>query len=248
MQVKLDDLELEKRVQPSPTSPVKEVRSVTDVQVDARRSLVELPIPGSKGNVLQDMGREPVRIEVQGEFWGPDSKKTLESLKTKSDSGESVSFESDLLAAAQVNEVLIESLEIDQVAGLPSRYRYAMKLLEFKEAKEPEKVETEPVEGLEPEEEERTEAMQEEAAQEVELESDIHDIRVRIRDANANPIKEVSVTVDGPEGKHESKTDDEGFVVIEDVKEGKYDISVDDDRFKGLTTKLNVKKKKAKEE
>ena len=136
MEVKLDDIDLVKRTQSSATSPLSEVRTVYDVHVDGRRSIVELKIPGSSGNVLQDMGREPITILIKGEVWGPDAKATVTSLKTKSDTGDSVPFTSDLLAAASVSDVIIEEFQVDQVAGNPTRYRYLMLLREFKEGGE----------------------------------------------------------------------------------------------------------------
>jgi Domain of unknown function (DUF6046) len=240
MEVKLDDIDLVKRTQSSATSPLSEVRAVYDVHVDGRRSIVELKIPGSSGNVLQDMGREPITILIKGEVWGPDAKGTVTSLKAKCDAGESVPFTSDLLAAASVSDVVIEELEVDQVAGNPTRYRYLMLLREFKEGGEA--AEGAASETDEIAEQEAQEDSEQEAADEAAKEGEIHDIRVQLRDHAGALIPDIDVTIEGPDGTHKSKTDEEGYVVVKDAKEGTYDISVSDDRFGAVKLKVEVKK------
>jgi len=254
MEVKLDDIDLVKRVQASATSPLSEVRTVQDVHVEGKRSIVELKIPGSDGNVLQDMGREPLTILLKGEVWGPDAKTTVRSLKAKSDTGGSVPFTSDLLAATSVSDVIIEEFEVDQIAGNPTRYRYLMLLREFKEGGEA--VEGAAVETGEMEKEGREEPatvmgeagetppnQTEEAEEEVAEESDLHDIVVRVRDSAGDPIRETQVTVTGPDGEHKAKTDEEGYVALTDVPQGEYQITVDDDRFRDVKQSLKVTKK-----
>jgi len=240
MEVKLDDIDLVKRTQSSATSPLSEVRTVYDVHVDGKRSIVELKIPGSSGNVLQDMGREPITILIKGEVWGPDAKATVTSLKTKSDTGDSVPFTSDLLAAASVSEVIIEELEVDQIAGNPTRYRYLMLLREFKEGGEA--TEGAASETDEIAEQEAEDQAAQDAADEAAKEGEIHDIRVQLRDHAGALIPDVDVTIEGPDGTNKSKTDEEGFVVVKDAKEGTYDISVSDDRFGDVKVQVEVKK------
>ncbi len=240
MEVKLDDIDLVKRTQSSATSPLSEVRTVYDVHVEGKRSIVELKVPGSSGNVLQDMGREPITILIKGEVWGPDAKATVTSLKTKSDTGDSVPFTSDLLAAASVTEVIIEELEVDQVAGNPTRYRYLMLLREYKEGGEA--AEGAASETDEIAEQEAEDQAAQDAADEAAKEGEIHDIRVQLRDHAGALIPDVDVTIDGPDGTHKAKTDEEGYVVVKDAKEGTYDISVSDDRFGDVKLQVEVKK------
>jgi len=240
MEVKFDDIDLVKRTQSSATSPLSEVRTVYDVHVDGRRSIVELKIPGSSGNVLQDMGREPITILIKGEVWGPDAKATVTSLKAKSDAGDSVPFTSDLLAAASVSDVIVEELEVDQVAGNPTRYRYLMLLREFKEGGEA--TEGAASETDEIAEQEAEDQAAQDAEDEAAKEGEIHDIRVQLRDHAGALIPDVDVTIDGPDGTHKAKTDEEGYVVVKDAKEGTYEISVSDDRFGDVKVQVEVKK------
>jgi hypothetical protein len=240
MEVKLDDIDLVKRSQDSATSPLNEVRTVVDVHVEGKRSIVELAIPGSDGNVLQDMGREPLTILLKGEVWGPKAKDTIQSLKTKSDSGQSVPFTSDLLAAASVSDVIVEEFEVDQVAGNPTRFRYLLLLREYKEGGEA--TEGEATGADEIAEQEADEENIDEAEDEAAKEGEIHDVRVQLTDHSGALIPDVEVTIDGPDGTRKSKTDEEGYVVVKDAQEGTYEISVSDDRFGDVKVTAEVKK------
>lgn len=244
MEVKLDDIDLVKRDQPSATSPLSEVRTVYDVHVDGKRSIVELKIPGSNGNVLQDMGREPLTILLKGDVWGPKAKATITSIKAKSDTGESVPFSSDLLAAASVSDVIIEEFQVNQVAGSPTRFRYLMVLREFKqggEAAEGEaaEIETEDVMGQEQEAPpDQTEAAEEEA----ETQTMIDDIKGRVLDEDGNPAAHVKVVVIGPEGEMRLETDDDGYYEAKDAAGGDYDLTVDAPGFEYVKQKIRVVK------
>ncbi|HUI01879.1 MAG TPA: carboxypeptidase-like regulatory domain-containing protein [Nitrososphaerales archaeon] len=243
MEVKLDDIDLVKRVQSSATSPLTEVRTVNDVHVDGKRSIVELRVPGSDGNVLQDMGREPLTILLKGEVWGPDAKTTVQSLKAKSDSGASVPFTSDLLAAASVSDVIIDEFEVDQIAGNPTRYRYLLLLREFKEGGEA--AEGTATGADEVAEEEADKKNIDEAQEDAEKEGEVHGVRVELRDHRGEPIPNIEVTVDGPDGSRKIESDEKGVVVIKDALDGTYVVTIEDDRFKDFIRKIRVKKGEA---
>jgi len=251
MQVKLDDLELVKRVQNSATSPLKEVRSVSEVNVEGRRSLVELKIPGSSGNVLQDMGREPLAIELRGEVWGVDAKKTVEAIKAKVDSGKSISFTSDMMAAASISDVIAERFEVDQVAGFPSRYRYLLILREYKSGEgrgEEAQVGAEGERGEVAGEPVETPADERPAAeQEVEKQTMIDDIKGRVLDSEGKAASHVIVLVSGPEGRIRLETDAKGNYEYKDAPEGEYELTVDAPGYEGVRVQIHVVKSASKE-
>lgn len=250
MEVRLDDIDLVKRTQASATSPLSEVRTVYDVHVDGRRSIVELGIPGSSGNVLQDMGREPISILLKGEVWGPQAKATVTSIREKSDLGDSVSFSSDLLAAASVSRVLVEEFQVDQVAGNPTRYRYLMLLREFKQGGEvAEGKASEFGEVAEPpapvmgEEQETPPDQTGAAEEEVVKQTMIDDIKGRVLDADGNPAPGVRVVVTGPQGDVMIlETDDGGYYQAKDVPEGEYEMDVDAAGYEGVKARIKVVK------
>ncbi len=237
MDIKLDDIDLVKRVQPSAAGPYTEIRSVTTVDVDDRRDVVEIRVPGAEGNALQDMGREAIRIRVVGEIWGKSAKTTLESLKDKSDGGEAVSFTSDLLSAAKVSNVVIERLLIDQSAGVPDRFKYTLFLREYKGETEEEGVE----EGEEEEEAEEPPDQTEEAEEEAEKETEVDDISGQVLDAEGNPAPHVAVKIVGPDGERIIMTDEDGKYQVLDAPDGEYTVSVDEEGYEE-ESKVTVKK------
>jgi hypothetical protein len=236
LDIKLDDIELVKRVQPSPAGPYSEIRSVSTVDIDDRRDIVEIRIPGAEGGTLQDMGRGAIRIRVVGEVWGKSAKDTLESLKDKSEGGDAVSFTSDLLSAAKVSNVIIERLLIDQSAGVPDRYKYTLFLREYKG-----ETEDEGAEGAEDEEEEAPPDQTEEAEEEAEKETEVDDIHGQILDAEGNPAPNVAVKIVGPDGERVVLTDEDGNYQVLDAPDGEYTVSVDQQGYE-KETKVTVKK------
>jgi len=130
MHMKLDDIELIKRVDKE--GGVEEIRSVHNVSVSGRRRIVELRIPGSQGNVFQDLGREPLTISFDGELVGMGAKNTLEELKSKFELRKPVPFSSDITTIGDVAEVVIEDFTVHFVGGAASASWYSMVLKEHR--------------------------------------------------------------------------------------------------------------------
>ena len=227
MSIKLDDLELIKRVDDPQTRVVKEIRNVYNITTSNRRKVVEHKIPSSEGSILSDLGRIPVRISFDGEFQGPDTKTSLESLRAKFKIGKPLPFSSDITNIADVNQVLIEELHINDIGGMPNRYNYSIVLREYRpplpQAQAPP-------------------SQEEQAQQEVKKESEIDDIRGRVLDAEGKPVKDVKVKIKGDDGEWEVKTDEEGYYEVLDVPEGKYEITVDAEGYEDVKAEAEVKK------
>jgi hypothetical protein len=130
MQMTLDDVELIKRVDKD--GVISEIRSVHNLYVWGKRRIVELPIPGSVGNVFQDMGRDPLTISFEGELIGPNAEDVLEDLKSKFELKEPIPFSSDITTIDEVTEVVIEDFVVHFVSGLNLSIRYTMVLKEHK--------------------------------------------------------------------------------------------------------------------
>lgn len=236
LSIKLGDLDLVKREQPSAAGPYTEVRSVSAVDVDDRRDVVELGIPGAEGGVLQDMGRRAIRIRVTGEVWGETAWATLSSLKEKSDASEALAFTSSLVSATDVNNVVIERLVVDQTAGIPDRYRYTLFLKEYKGETGEDVSQAEP--GTE---EEAPPDQTEEAEEEAEKEIEVDDISGQVLDSTGEPAANVPVLIAGPDGERVVTTDEEGKYQVQDVPDGEYLISVSQEGFEKETV-VNVRK------
>lgn len=126
--LKLDDVELIKREDKD--GAVQEIRSVYALSVHGGRSIVELPIPGSVGNVFQDMGRNPLTVSFEGELVGPNASSILKDIKAKFELNEPVPFSSDFAVLSDITSVIIEKFAIYFVGGINLGVRYSMVLKE----------------------------------------------------------------------------------------------------------------------
>jgi hypothetical protein len=130
MSIEIDKVPLIKRVVDKNGAPT-EIRNVSNIAVSARRSIVEHRIPGSAGSILQDMGKEPIRISFEGDFYGEKVKDSLQVLWTKFKDGKPVPFSSDISGITDVTQVMIEELELVDMSGSPNSFHYSMALCEY---------------------------------------------------------------------------------------------------------------------
>ena len=114
---------------------VEEIRTVSAMRIVDHRSVIELDIPGSSGNVLQDMGSDSAEIIFTGEMTGKNSRDAIAKLREKYDKNKPTEFSSTIATLADISQVLIEELYIEQNAAHPNKYRYRMTLHEFVEHK-----------------------------------------------------------------------------------------------------------------
>ena len=128
MHVKIDDVELIKKEDRD--GAVAEIRSVQSLSIYGKRRIVELPIPGSVGNVFQDMGRNPVVISLEGELAGPNSASAIENLNSKFEMQEPIRFETDIMPISSITEVIISKFAVHFSKGVRFGIRYSMVLKE----------------------------------------------------------------------------------------------------------------------
>lgn len=114
---------------------LEEVRTVKTMRTEDRRNIIELDIPGSSGNILQDMGSDSSRIIFTGEMTGKDSRNALEKLKNQYDNNKPTEFTSDISNLSDIDKVLIEELYIEQNAAKPNSFRYRTVVTEYVEPK-----------------------------------------------------------------------------------------------------------------
>ncbi len=96
-----------------------------------RRSLVEHKPPAMKGSLLQNLGRSPTRLLVLGVATGDDAQEFAGKLEKKFRDANPVPFTSDIVSDAKIDQVLIDDLRLQQLAGKPGRYGYVLLLREF---------------------------------------------------------------------------------------------------------------------
>ncbi len=226
--IEIDNFPLIKRIEDSQTRAVQELRTVYSISIDAKRAIVEHKILGANSSVLQDMGRYPARITFEGDLIGTKSKDSLQSLWVKFQQGKPVPFSSDITGITDITSVMIENLAIDTTGGNLFKYHYFISLTEYKPPKQPE--------------DQSPPSQADDAKDQVEAESEIHDIRGRILDRNGNPASGVKVKISGPDGDREITTDDQGNYQVQDLPSGKYTVTVDEKGYSGLKKEVEIQK------
>lgn len=132
--IKLDDIDLIKRIDEEGITV--EIRSVHEVQVSARRKVIEFPLPGSQSNIFQDMGRDPRCLRLEGRLIGKGASDTLKTIKTKFNSGELIPFSSDIWTIEDITTVIFEGFSVRVHDGIPLEIMYTMLLREAKPPQE----------------------------------------------------------------------------------------------------------------
>ena len=132
MSINIGGVELIKRTQ---IGIIEEIRSVNTMRIVDHRNVVELDVPGSSGNVLQDMGSDSAMIIFSGEMTGKDSRDAIAKLKDKYDKNKPTEFASSIATLADIDKILIDDIYIEQNAAHPNKYRYRIVLHEFVQPK-----------------------------------------------------------------------------------------------------------------
>jgi hypothetical protein len=109
-----------------------DLNGVQNVSTEESRALVEQHVPRQDGSIFQDLGRDPLTVIVDGLLFGASALSGLERLRAARRAAEPLPFAADVLAGSELTEVLIEDLQVRQVAGYPDRYRYTLRLREYK--------------------------------------------------------------------------------------------------------------------
>jgi len=104
---------------------------VQAVTTSDRRSLAEHKPPGMQGSLLQNLGRHPTRLLLWGVATGTDAEDFVKKLEKKFRDAKPVPFTSDIVADSKIDQMLIDDLRIQELAGKPLRFGYALVLREF---------------------------------------------------------------------------------------------------------------------
>lgn len=115
-----------------------ELPQVQEIAVHDKRVLAEHKPPGMAGSLLQNMGRRPSHLVLCGVATGPDVLDFVEKLDGKFQASEPLPFIADIVAEAEIEQMVIDNLLWQEVAGKPNRYAYVLTLREYIEPVEPE--------------------------------------------------------------------------------------------------------------
>ena len=114
-----------------------ELQQVQEVTTYEQRALPEHKPPGMSGSILQNLGRRPTRLVVHGVASGDGASDFADKLEDKFRAAQPLAFTADIIADAKIDQVLIDDLQLKDVAGHPNRFDYTLILREFIKPKEP---------------------------------------------------------------------------------------------------------------
>jgi len=103
---------------------------VQDVRTRQDRAWVTHRVPGLEGAAHQNLGRRPTVIIVVGAMVDDASLEALEALRDKFQAHEPVPFSADIATATDSQNVVIDDLNVTEVAGKPQQYVYVLQLVE----------------------------------------------------------------------------------------------------------------------
>ncbi len=103
-----------------------------------RADFVSHRVPGLEGNLVQNMGRDSVVLQIEGIFYGPNAQEDLEGLRDAHKAREPVDFLADIVGQAYFSQVILSRFEVFQRAGEPDQYSYTLTIAEYVPPPEPE--------------------------------------------------------------------------------------------------------------
>src|SRR5262249_49304475 len=103
-----------------------------------RRALVEHRVPGLAGSYYQDMGSTPNAVLIVGTQTGDDRRDDfLTGIREMFNKGEPTTFVADINTATDLTDVVIQDLQVSEVGGASSTFRYAVTLRRYVEPPAP---------------------------------------------------------------------------------------------------------------
>lgn len=94
-------------------------------------ALVYHRVPGLEGNVVQELGRDSVRLQLEGIFYGSKAKDDLEALRKVYKQRQPVDFLAEIVGQAYFSQVTLERFEVRQLADYPEQFSYCLTIAEY---------------------------------------------------------------------------------------------------------------------
>jgi hypothetical protein len=101
-----------------------------------KAAFVRHRVPGLEGDLVQDMGRESVRLSIEGIFFGETAADDLNALRDLYKARTPVDFLADITGQAYFAQVILERFEVVQQAGEASQFSYRLTVAEYVEPPE----------------------------------------------------------------------------------------------------------------
>jgi hypothetical protein len=108
-----------------------EIPNIVFIRSAEQRQLVELPIPGKTGSLLQDMSSAPTRIVIGGSLYGDEKRdEFLETVRAHFKEGKPLTFVADIVTATEVQYVVIQTLRFEERGTNPDETSFYIELAE----------------------------------------------------------------------------------------------------------------------
>ncbi|MCB9232788.1 MAG: DNA circularization N-terminal domain-containing protein [Bacteroidia bacterium] len=101
-----------------------------------RADFVRHRVPGLEGDLVQNMGRASVRLQIEGAFFGETALDDLNALRDIYKAREPIDFLADITGSAYFAQVIIEQFEVSQLAGEVDQFNIALVVAEYVEPPE----------------------------------------------------------------------------------------------------------------
>ncbi len=109
-----------------------QVPRIERLRSNGARRLRALPVPGLSGDLHQDLGREALRVEIEGSLSTDEARDDfLANLRESFYAAEPVDFVADIVHEAELEQVLIEAFDLLEDASDPDLFRYRIRLREY---------------------------------------------------------------------------------------------------------------------
>lgn len=115
-----------------------EVPRIREIRAAESRRLARLPVPGLSGDLHQDLGRNALVVEITGSLFGDEARDGfLKELRERFNAGQPVDFVADIVNEAELEQVLVEALTLEESGARPDQFDFTIRVREYTEPPEP---------------------------------------------------------------------------------------------------------------
>ncbi|MBC1195771.1 DNA circularization N-terminal domain-containing protein [Microcystis aeruginosa BLCCF158] len=107
---------------------LKKVHKISTIE---QAALVYHSVPGREGNLVQNLGRDSVQLQIEGIFYGATAKRDLEKLRSVYKQGKPVDFLAEITGQAYFGQVILDQFQVDQSAQYPNQFSYILIVSEY---------------------------------------------------------------------------------------------------------------------
>lgn len=107
---------------------LKKVHKISTIE---QAALVYHRVPGREGNLVQNLGRDSVQLQIEGIFYGATAKRDLEKLRSVYKQRQPVDFLAEITGQAYFGQVILDQFQVDQSAQYPNQFSYILIVSEY---------------------------------------------------------------------------------------------------------------------